>query len=109
MNEDHESQTESNEEIQNGPEPDMKAQIKMEIKEELKQAFLQRKRKKLHLFLKLVIVFLLGLCIGFLAGSHNRIYHHGYMMNGRYQLEMQNGMQSGNQFQYFPNSIPGQQ
>jgi len=79
---------ETTQEPNSNPAPDLKSQIKQELKEELKKDFVYRKKKRLYKAFKFLIVFLLGLFIGFLAAHHHQEFRHGgYMMNDGHQMQ----------------------
>lgn len=108
MTENNEPQLEPIQEPKKELESDFKNQIKNEIKKEMKQDFFHYKKKKFIFFLSLLIVFVVGLGIGFLAGHHDRGFRNGgYMMHGGYQMQMQHG-HLGNQPFSNPNGSPGQ-
>lgn len=109
MNETGESNLELNQEPKKNLDPDFKNQIKKEMKEEMKQEFFHYKKKKYLFYFSFLIVFLIGIGIGFFAGHHDHGFRHGgYMMQGGQQMEMQRGMHMGTQRYKNQNGVYGE-
>lgn len=93
MSENNEVQPETTQEPKSTLETDFKDQLKKEVKAEIKREYfhllrtrgIQDKRKKLSYFLKFLVVFLLGLAIGLLAGHHHHV-HGGYHLEGKHGI-----------------------